>query len=254
MPGVAGAAAIGGAIQIGSGLLASESARKASNAQQFQQQQAIAAQEARFAETQANLQPFIQAGQVGIQGLQQAGTAQGLDQRLGDIFSGSTFQNLLGERTRAAQGGLAAAGLTRSGAGLQAIANVPQGLGLQLEGILAQRQGTLAGLGQTTAAQLGGLGQSNVNQISGLLENIGQTQSQGILGQGQADAARNAALLQGLGSLAGAGIGFATQGPSQASQAQIADVGGQVAGGFIPGGALAGRIPGAAAPAVFPVG
>jgi hypothetical protein len=206
MPGVAGAAAIAGVATIASGFLASDAASKAAGAQGAQTAAALNQQRLQFEQTQRNLQPFIGAGQTALQGLEQGSTAQGLDQRLGDIFSGSSFQNLLGERTRAAQGGLAAAGLTRSGAGLQAIAGIPQGLGLELEQLLGNRQGTLAGLGQQTAAQLGGLSGNFAANQSSLLQNLGQTQAQGILGQGQADTARNQAFIQGIGQLAGAGF------------------------------------------------
>ena len=82
MPGVAGAAAIAGVASIAGGLLAGDSARDASNAQQAAQQKALFQQQQQFAITQQNLQPFIQAGQTGIQGLEQGATAEGLDQRL----------------------------------------------------------------------------------------------------------------------------------------------------------------------------
>lgn len=252
MPGVAGVAAIGAAGSIGTGLLGAESARKASQAQQATQQQALAEQRRQFEITRQNLQPFIGAGQTGLQGLEQGATAQGLDQRLADILGGGAFQQLAGERTRAAQAGLASAGLTRSGAGLQAIAGVPGDLALQLEGLLGGRQGQLAGLGQQTAAQLGGLGQGFAGQQSNLLSQLGQTQAQGILGGQQAIAS---GIGQGLGFLQQFGQAQGIQGqPQQATPQQFNQVAFDVGGSFLPGGAAAARVPGAAEPLLFPAG
>ncbi len=250
MPGVAGAAAIAGVASIAGGLLSSSGAKKAAQAQAAQQQQALALQQQQFAQTTQNLAPFLQAGQGAIPGLVQGSTAQGLDQRLQDIFSGGQFQNLIGERTRAAQGGLSAAGLRRSGAGLQAIAGIPSQLGLQLEGLLSGRLQNLAGAGQNAAVQQGGFGQNFAQQQSQLLQNLGQTQSQGILGQAQADTARNEALIQGLGQLTGAGIGFASQSPGTDQQTQ--QVAQQVANQFLPQQQIG--LPGVSSVPVFPVG
>lgn len=224
MPGAAGAAAIGGVASIAGGLLGGSGAKKAAQAQQAAQAAAIAEQRRQFDITQQNLQPFIDVGAPALQQLQTGATAQGLDQRLADIFSGASFQNLADERTRAAQAGLASAGLTRSGAGLQAIAGVPGDLALQLESLLSGRQGQLAGIGQQSAGQLGGFGQAAAGNISQLLAQQGRTAAQGILGQGQADASRNQALIQGIGQLAAGGIGlFGGGGPADVS---LADVGG----------------------------
>lgn len=226
MPGAAGAAGIAGAASIASGLIGSSSARKAAQAQAQQQAAALAQQKIQFEKAEKNLQPFITAGQEGLQGLAGGSTAGGLDERLSSILSGQGFQNVLGARTRAAQGGLAAAGLTRSGAGLQAIAGIPTDLALQFEGLLSGRQGQLATLGQQTAAQLGGLGQGFAGQQSGAFGSLGQTQAQGILGQGQADAARNQALIQGLGQLASAGIAGFGGGGGGGGGVGLSDVGG----------------------------
>ncbi len=154
----------------------SDAASQAAAAQVAGQQQGIAT-------LRENLGPFAQAGIGQLPGLQEGATAGGLDARLAQIFGGSQFQNLVGERTRAVQGGLSAAGLNRSGAGLQAAANIPTDLGLQLEQLLTGRSQTLASQGQQAAAGLGG-------QVANLQAGIGQTRGQGIITQQQADVAQ----------------------------------------------------------------
>lgn len=235
MPGVAGAAAISGGLGIAGSFIGGSSAKKAAQAQAAQQAAALAENRRQFNITQENLAPFLGAGQGAIPGLIQGSTIGGLDERLGQVFEGQGFQNLLQDRTRAAQSGLAAGGLTRSGAGVRGIADVSTGLGLELEGLLTGRLGNLAGIGQNAAVAQGGFGQNFAQSQGQFLSSLGQTQAQGILGQGQADAARNQQLLQGLGGLISGGIGlFGGGGGQTATPQQFSDVSNQVAGSFIP--------------------
>jgi hypothetical protein len=91
------------------------------------------------------------------------------------------------ERGRAVQGQLAAGGLTRSGAGLQAAAAVPTELALQLEQILNQRQG---GLVQTGFEAAGGIG----GGVAGLQAGIGRDIGSGIVTDAQAKAGQQEGL------------------------------------------------------------
>lgn len=93
------------------------------------------------------LMPFLTAGAGQLGSLTQGATAGGLNERLAEILGGDTFSALTGERERAVQGQLSAGGLTRSGTGLQSIANVPTELALQLESLLTGRSQQLAGQG-----------------------------------------------------------------------------------------------------------
>lgn len=111
------------------------------------------------------LAPFLQAGIGQLPGLTAGATAGGLDARLAEILNTDTFGALAGERSRAMQGQLAAGGLTRSGAGLEAMASVPTDLALQLEGLLTGRSSGLAGQGL-------GAGGSIANMLGAQGENI----------------------------------------------------------------------------------
>ncbi len=124
------------------------------------------------------LSPFAEAGSGQLGALTQGASVSGLDERLGQIFKSETFQNLIGDRTRGVQGQLAAGGLTRSGAGLESIANVGSELGLQLENLLTGRSQSLAGTGLGAGTN-----------IANLFNQQGQNTSSGILSDAQASAA-----------------------------------------------------------------
>lgn len=157
-----------------------------------------------FEATQGRLDPFVQAGTGALPDVIQGATAGGLDERLREIFGGESFQNLVGERTRAVQGQLAAGGLTRSGTALQEIANVPTELGFNIENLLAGRQAGLAGQGFGAATGLGQFGQTFARDVSGITRATGQAQASGTLGGAQAEAAGVQNALRGIsGGLTG---------------------------------------------------
>lgn len=172
-----------------------------------------------FGVTQEAVQPFITAGQEALPEVQRGAGIGGFGERLGEIFGGGALDPLIEERTRAVQGQLAAGGLTRSGAGARAIADIPTQLGLQIENLLAGRGQQLTGRGQQAGLGLGQLGSEAARQQAGLFSQIGQAQSQGSLLDAQLRAQRNQQLIQGVGEL------------------------GQLAGGLFPtGGAGAGSL------------
>lgn len=156
-----------------------------------------------FDPTEQALQPFQEAGLGALPGLIQGSTAGGLDERLGEIFGGESFQNLVGERTRAAQGQLSSAGLFRSGQAVEDIANIPTELGFGIENLLAGREAGLAGQGFGAATTLGNFRQNLARGLSGLDVQSGQVGAQGILGGQQAQSA-------GIGNLLGAAGSFGT--------------------------------------------
>ena len=123
------------------------------------------------------LQPFQEAGVSQLPGLTEGATVGGLDARLAEIFNSDTFGALVDDRTRGVQSQLAAGGLTRSGAGVESIANVGSELGLQLEQLLTGRSAGLAGQGLGAA---GG--------VANLFNQKGQNTSSGILADAQAKA------------------------------------------------------------------
>ncbi len=199
MPGAGGIAAIGVAGSLASSFLGGggDAAQEAAAAQAAAKQQAI--------ETlQRNLAPFRDAGTAALPGLQAASSLQGIDQRLGDIFGGGTFRNLVDERTRAVEGRDAASGNLRSGAGLLAAAQVPTDIGLQLEQLGQGRLSQLSGIGLQAAGNLGG-------GVAGLQAGIGQDIGSGILTDQQAKAAN-------IQNAFGTGIGLAGLFAPQAGQ------------------------------------
>jgi len=141
------------------------------------------------------LSPFSKAGSGQLGALTQGASIGGLDERLAEIFNSDTFGALVDDRTRGVQGQLAAGGLTRSGAGLESIANVGSELGLQLEQLLTGRSQGLAGQGLQAA---GG--------IANMLSQQGQNTASGIV----TDAQSKAAGLGGAAKLA-AGIFFSDE-------------------------------------------
>ena len=138
--------------------------------------------------TQENITPFLDAGTDALGGVIQGTTAGGLDERLAEIFNTDIFGSLVDERTRAVEGQLSAGGLTRSGGGLESIANVPTSIGLALEELLSGRLTNLAGSGQNAATGLGSLGAQNSSNIASLISQQGKNVGSGILADQQADA------------------------------------------------------------------
>jgi hypothetical protein len=143
------------------------------------------------------LTPFREAGLQGLEGLLQGSTAQGFGANLGELLGGGALQPLIAERGRAVQGQLAAGGLTRSGAGLQAAAAVPTDLALQIEQMLSGRQAGLAQTGFEAASGIGG-------GVAGLQAGIGRDIGAGIVTDAQAKAGQQ----QGLLSLASTAASF----------------------------------------------
>jgi len=148
-----------------------------------------------FKTTSESLQPFAQLGVDALPGIQQGQTAQGLDQRLAEIFNTETFQNLVDERQRAVAGRDAASGNFRSGTGRLNAANVPTEIGLALEQLLTNRLGQSLDTGLTTTQNLGIFGENKANNIASLLSNIGNLNAQRELLEGQSKAAQAGNLL-----------------------------------------------------------
>lgn len=154
-----------------------------SAARQAQAQNQLGIDELRrqFDISQANLDPFIQAGVGQLPALAQGTTAGGLEERLKAIFSGESFGALRDERTRAVQGHLAAGGFTRSGEAVERIADVPTDLGFDIEQLLTNRSQFLATGGRAGAGTLGGIGAQTGGDIANLFARSGSQISTGAL-------------------------------------------------------------------------
>lgn len=159
-----------------------------------------------FAKTEANVQPFFGAGIRNLANTERNSTLGGFADKLKKIFGSGALDPLVEERTRAAQGQLAAGGLTRSGTALETIADIPTELGLAIEQLLSGRQGGLTDLGFNSAQLLGNFGQNSASQINSNLGQQGQNTASGGLGKAQAGAAfTNSALGLGGAFLGAAG-------------------------------------------------
>jgi gas vesicle protein len=224
-----------------------DSGSDAAAAQERANKKAIAEQRRQFDITQHNLQPFIAAERRGIPAQEFARdtqldanrvarakrfelnadlTPERLDRRLGQIFGSESFQNLRDERTRALEGQLASSGLRRSGTALQEAANIPTGLGFEIEQLLTGRKEALANVNPSAAnatattnlAQFGGQVSGN---ISNLLQSTGAAQSSGILADQQSRAAGAQSTASNI--ISGATLGSAIPG--------VGTVAGGIAGG-----------------------
>lgn len=167
--------------------------------------EAIQEQRRQFGETSQTFQPFIDAGAGALQGQVQGSTAGGLGQILSQLFNGGALQPLVDERTRAAQGQLAAGGLTRSGTALETISAIPQDIGLAIESMLNQRQGILNNQGFTAVQNVGQLGAQKSGNVGASLTQQGQNTSSGILADAQA---KNAGISNAINLASSAAMAF----------------------------------------------
>lgn len=141
-----------------------------------------------FDVTSEDLAPFISAGETAIPAVTEGATISGLADRLRQIFDTDIFDTLVGERTEAVEGQLAAGGLTRSGTAVNAVADIPTNIGLAIEQLLSGRASNLFGAGVDTASRLGGFGAQASSQIGQALQQQGVNTGSGIIGDAQAGA------------------------------------------------------------------
>ncbi len=198
---------------------------------------AVGGIEQQFGQTAGNINPFIQTGIGQLGSLAQGASIGGFGERLNQIFSGGALDPLIAERTRAAQGQLAAGGLTRSGQALQDISAIPQDIGFGIEQLLTGRSSQLAGQGLQAALGLGQLGgQASLG--------AGRLGVQSALGLGQLGA-QSAGNIAGIFGQQGQNV---FQGANQDAQRQsdffgdVLGLAGTVGGAFLggPGGAALG--------------
>ncbi len=128
------------------------------------------------------LEPQIAAGQAQLPTLEGLATAEGYGGAIGEILQSQTLAPLIQERQRAADQALASRGLRRSGAAIQAAADIPTDLAMQIEGELNRRRQSISGLGQTGIQQSGNI----AGQIGSILAGGQQAALQSQLGAAQA--------------------------------------------------------------------
>ncbi|MEW8548583.1 MAG: tail fiber domain-containing protein [Candidatus Thiodiazotropha sp.] len=200
-----------------------KAAKRAAEAQVKSTQLGVDELRRQFDATQANLSPFIEAGQGMIGGVTSAATPEGWAEAVGRLLNGGVLQPLINERERAVQGQLASSGLRRSGAGLRAAADIPVDLAMAIEQQLYGRQANLMGSGQNAAGGLGALGANTSGGVANLFSQMGQAQGNAILQGQQADAQNRSNLLSA--GLTGASIAAALPGATAGTIAGGASIG-----------------------------
>jgi len=178
--------------------------------------------------TEAGFDPFIQAGTGALEDVQQGATIGGLDERIAEILKSGAFGELREERFGDVNRQLATSGLSRSGLGLEEIANISPDLAFQIENQLFGRARDLSNVGfqgverrgaQGAQLTLGGAGletglseleaqiaqQLGINLAGGEV-GIGGVQAQGRLDALQAKEAKRAARNKFIADIAGIGV------------------------------------------------
>ncbi len=215
----------------------------------------------------AGLEQFAAPGATALQQFQAASTPQGFAQNIESLRSGGALDPLIQARTQQLQSAQGAAGLTRSGAGLTELAQVPQETLLGIESLLTGRQAQAGAQGLTAQQQIaqlqasGGVGQAGIQQsIADLLAqqglagagiqtgsgtslaNIAAQQGTGLAGIQTGAAGQQAGIATGRGqdiaSLLGAQAQAQLEAATAAAEARaqglgnVADIGGSVLGAF----------------------
>jgi hypothetical protein len=183
--------ALGAVASIGGGLLSANAASKAASQQAAQFQQAISFQQGVYGNTVENLQPFVGAGTDALSQLRgfyglPGGNAGGAIGAFNNFTQTPSYQFPLQQGTLAMNRQLASSGLTGSGGALRdsnALAQgyASQGLGGYLTGL-----GSLASLGQNSAALTGSQGNTAASTLLQGFTGLGNAQAAGTIGSANA--------------------------------------------------------------------
>lgn len=175
---VAGATVVSGVI---GGISGSKSADKAAKAQQNAADQATRESARQYDQTRQDLMPWMDAGRNALVGLQQVQAGDFSGFRADPGYQWSQQQGLQAlDRSAAARGSLFS-----GGADADRIA-FGQGLASQQFGDWYNRQAALAGVGQTTANQLGQFGAQNAANQGNALIGAGNARASAYQQQNQA--------------------------------------------------------------------
>ena len=194
---ILGAAALGAGASYLSGKGQQSQAEAAANAAK----QNLAFQQQQFQQGLKLAQPYIQAGQEGLQGLQAFTTPEGQQQYLSQYTQSPLYQAQLAAGSENVLRNASATGALRTGQADFALGSLPIAMQQQA---LANQQNRLQGLA--------GLGASATGQAFGGFQNLGQTGGQAIQQAGTAQGAANAApwnaFAGGLTGLSGLGLAY----------------------------------------------
>lgn len=205
---------LGGAISLVNGLIGSNAAKSAANAESAAIQKGINFQSNVYDTSQNNLNPWISGGQSALNqllsayGLGSNGT-QGITQAYNTYMSTPYYQYPLQQGQLALNRQLASSGLTGSGAALKDASAYNQGYASQYYNNYLSGLSGLSSSGQSAATSLGSLGNQAASNIGNLYTNQGVAQASGIIGSAnsttQGLSGLSSGLSSGLGSLLGLG-------------------------------------------------
>lgn len=195
--GLALSAGIGGAGALGSALIGSNAAGKASRAQMDAANNALSFQKGVYESNKGNLQPWINNGSnamYSLASLYGLPTPQNPQGGAAGVNAGwEAFKGLDAYKFPFEQGNLAlerqlnAQGRTQSGAQARATQQFGQGLASQyMMSNYVNPLMQMSGQGQQAAGALAGYGNQSAQQIGNSFGNFGTAQASGIMGQGNA--------------------------------------------------------------------
>ncbi len=204
---IIGAGAISAGTGLVSGVLGSNASKQAADTQAQAADEAAQVQMNMFNTTQANLQPYMQAGQGALAALQGgigtgAATAGGpgygsliapFQPTMQQLAQTPGYQFTLQQGLQAAQNGFAAQGLGSSGSAIKGAANYAEGLASttyqqQFQNYLTQNQqiynmlGGVASQGENAAANLGNVGVNTGSNVGNSLMSAGAASAAGTVG------------------------------------------------------------------------
>lgn len=187
---------------------------QAAKQQEAQVQAAMGQQQQMYSQSRADQTPYMSAGQTSLADLMK------LQSDPNSIQASPAYQFQLAQGQQALQRSAAAKGGLMSGGFAKSLAGYSQGLASNEYQNQWNRLYQVAGMGQNSAQNLGGLGANFANSMSQLYGAKGNAQAAGTMaiGNGIAGAVKDAGTIAttaatgGLGSLAGLGGGGALAG------------------------------------------
>lgn len=169
---VAAAVIVGGASLV-SGAIGASASKSAGNAQAASADRAAAESGRQYDQTRQDQMPWMDAGKGALNRLQNPG----------ENFTASPgYQFRLSEGQRGVQQSAAARGGAYSGNAMKALNDYNQGMASSEYGNWWNQQSGLAGVGQSTAANLGQLGAQNAANVGNALMAGGDARASGIMG------------------------------------------------------------------------
>jgi murein L,D-transpeptidase YcbB/YkuD len=189
------AAVVGGVGSLVGGVMGSNAARDAANTQADAARYAADMQKKIYDQQRADQEPWRQAGQQALTGMQNADFQK--DFTMADFQADPGYQFRMDEGQKALERSAAAKGGMMSGGTLKAISKYGQGVASQeyqsaYDRFNADRDrrfnrlGALAGVGQTATNQMGAAGQNYANQAGAQITGAANAGAAGQIGQANA--------------------------------------------------------------------